>query len=69
VARFGNADEHADRETVHDVFTYANAADQLIRRTGTSSDSNATAIRAVPARSDGTLPYPLSQCAASTRPR
>jgi hypothetical protein len=55
VARFGNADEHADRETVHYVFTYADALDQLIRRTGTSSDSNATAIRGVPAQSDGTL--------------
>ncbi|HEY3621977.1 MAG TPA: Rieske (2Fe-2S) protein, partial [Roseiarcus sp.] len=38
VARFGNANEHADWETAHHVFTYANAVDQLIKRTGADSD-------------------------------
>jgi nitrite reductase/ring-hydroxylating ferredoxin subunit len=47
VARFGNANEHADWETAHHVFTYANALDQLIRRIGTSSDSNASPVRGV----------------------
>jgi hypothetical protein len=45
VVRFGNANEHADWETAHHVFTYANALDQLIRRIGTSSDSNASPVR------------------------
>jgi hypothetical protein len=47
VARFGNANEHADRETAHHVFTYANALDQLIKRIGTDSDSEVTAVREV----------------------
>jgi hypothetical protein len=29
VARFGNANEHADWETAHHVFTYANALHQM----------------------------------------
>ena len=45
VARFGNANEHADWETAHHVFTYANALDQLIKRIGSGCDSNATAVR------------------------
>jgi nitrite reductase/ring-hydroxylating ferredoxin subunit len=34
VARFGTANEHADWETAHHVFTYANAIHQALRRTG-----------------------------------
>jgi hypothetical protein len=30
VARFGNANEHADWETAHHVFTYANAVHQML---------------------------------------
>jgi nitrite reductase/ring-hydroxylating ferredoxin subunit len=48
VARFGNANEHADWETAHHVFTYANALDQMLKRIGTAdSDSQATAMRGV----------------------
>jgi hypothetical protein len=47
VARFGNANEHADCETAHHVFTYANALDQLIKRIGTDSDSDVTVVRGV----------------------
>ena len=34
LARFGNANEHADWETAHHVFTYANAVHQMLSRTG-----------------------------------
>src|SRR5215475_10790460 len=37
VARFGNANEHADWETAHHVFTYANAVDQMLKRIGTAN--------------------------------
>src|SRR3984957_19031489 len=47
VARFGNSNEHADWETAHHVFTYANALDQLIRRIGSDSDSDITVVRGV----------------------
>ena len=45
VARFGNVNEHADWETAHHVFTYANALDQLLKRIGiTDNDSDVTAV-------------------------
>jgi nitrite reductase/ring-hydroxylating ferredoxin subunit len=48
VARFGNANEHADWETAHHVFTYANAVDQMLKRIGTaSSDGHGAAVRGV----------------------
>jgi nitrite reductase/ring-hydroxylating ferredoxin subunit len=48
VARFGNANEHADWETAHHVFTYANAVHQMLRRMGTAStDTHVTAVRGV----------------------
>src|SRR5207253_2871560 len=37
VARFGNANEHADWETAHHVFTYANAVHQILKRIRTGS--------------------------------
>jgi hypothetical protein len=37
VARFGNANEHADWETAHHVFTYANALHQMLKRIGTAN--------------------------------
>jgi nitrite reductase/ring-hydroxylating ferredoxin subunit len=40
VARFGNANEHADWETAHHVFTYANAIHQMLARTATAADDN-----------------------------
>jgi nitrite reductase/ring-hydroxylating ferredoxin subunit len=40
VARFGNANEHADWETAHHVFTYANAVHQMLARIGTASADN-----------------------------
>jgi nitrite reductase/ring-hydroxylating ferredoxin subunit len=48
VARFGNANEHADWETAHHVFTYANAVDQMLKRIGTAHpDSHVAAVRGV----------------------
>jgi hypothetical protein len=37
VAHFGNANEHADWETAHHVFTYANALHQMLIRIGASN--------------------------------
>ncbi len=48
VARFGNANEHADWETAHHVFTYANAVHRMLERIGTAdAEGGATAVRAV----------------------
>jgi nitrite reductase/ring-hydroxylating ferredoxin subunit len=48
VARFGNANEHADWDTAHHVFTYANAVHQMLRRIGTADiDGYVTAVRAI----------------------
>ena len=48
VARFGNANEHADWETAHHVFTYANAVDQMLKRIQTANiDSDVTGVRGV----------------------
>ena len=48
VARFGNANEHADWETAHHVFTYANALHQMLKRIGTANtDGHVTAMRGV----------------------
>ena len=48
VARFGNANEHADWETAHHVFTYANAVHQMLTRIDTASiDTHVTAVRGV----------------------
>ena len=48
VARFGNANEHADWETAHHVFTYANALDQMLKRIGSSAaDGEVSAVRGV----------------------
>jgi nitrite reductase/ring-hydroxylating ferredoxin subunit len=48
VARFGNANEHADWETAHHVFTYANALDQMLKRIGSSAaDGDVSAVRGV----------------------
>ncbi|XSC45600.1 Rieske (2Fe-2S) protein [Bradyrhizobium sp. RDT10] len=48
VAHFGNANEHADWETAHHVFTYANAVHQMLTRIGTAnSDTHVTAVRGV----------------------
>ncbi|MBV8590568.1 MAG: hypothetical protein JO212_11025 [Acetobacteraceae bacterium] len=48
VARFGNANEHADWETAHHVFTYANAVHQMLQRIGTANTGDhLTAVRAV----------------------
>jgi hypothetical protein len=48
VARFGNANEHADWETAHHVFTYANAVHQMLTRIGTANiDIHVPAVRGV----------------------
>ena len=48
VARFGNANEHADWETAHHIFTYANAVHQMLKRIGTANtDDHVTAVRGV----------------------
>jgi hypothetical protein len=46
VARFGTVNEHADWETAHHVFTFANALHQMLDRIGTAADGVA-AVRAV----------------------
>ncbi|ACC75226.1 Rieske (2Fe-2S) protein [Paraburkholderia phymatum] len=48
VARFGNANEHADWETAHHVFTHANAVHQMLRRIGTAGiDDCVTTVRGI----------------------
>jgi nitrite reductase/ring-hydroxylating ferredoxin subunit len=48
LACFGNSNEHADWETAHHVFTYANAVHQMLRRIGTANtDSHVAAARGV----------------------
>ncbi|MEM5329143.1 Rieske 2Fe-2S domain-containing protein [Paraburkholderia sp. JHI2823] len=48
VARFGNANEHADWETAHHVFTHANAVHQMLKRIGTSGiDGYVPAVRSI----------------------
>jgi nitrite reductase/ring-hydroxylating ferredoxin subunit len=47
IARFGNANEHADWETAHHVFTYANALCQMLGRTGIAAIDHLAAARAV----------------------
>ena len=48
VARFGNANEHADWETAHHVFTYANAVHQMLARIGRASpDKYVMGVRSV----------------------
>ena len=48
VARFGSANEHADWETAHHVFTYANAVHRMLTRIGTvDRDGHAEAVRAI----------------------
>ena len=48
IARFGNANEHADWETAHHVFTYANAVHRMLTRIGAANiDSPVTAVRGI----------------------
>jgi nitrite reductase/ring-hydroxylating ferredoxin subunit len=48
LARFGTANEHADWETAHHVFTYANAIHQMLKRIGTTDrDGHIEAVRGV----------------------
>jgi nitrite reductase/ring-hydroxylating ferredoxin subunit len=48
VARFGSANEHADWETAHHVFTYANAVHRMLQRIGAADrDGHAEAARAI----------------------
>jgi hypothetical protein len=48
VARFGSANEHADWETAHHVFTYANAVHRMLTRIGTvDRDDHPEAVRAI----------------------
>ena len=48
VAHFGNANEQADWETAHHVFTHANAIHQMLKRIGTANtDGHVTAVRGV----------------------
>ncbi|APA89733.1 Rieske 2Fe-2S domain-containing protein (plasmid) [Paraburkholderia sprentiae WSM5005] len=48
VARFGNANEYADWETAHHVFTHANALHQMLMRAGTARvDSPITCVRGI----------------------
>jgi hypothetical protein len=48
VAHFGNANEHADWETAHHVFSYANAIHRMLKRIGADTiDDLVTAVRGV----------------------
>jgi nitrite reductase/ring-hydroxylating ferredoxin subunit len=48
VARFGSANEHADWETAHHVFTYANAVHQMLKRIETvDQDRHSEAVRGI----------------------
>jgi hypothetical protein len=48
VARFGNANEHADWETAHHFFTDANALHQMLKRIGAAGiDGYVTTVRAI----------------------
>src|SRR5262249_35134656 len=48
VARFGTANEHADWETAHHVFTFAHAVDHMLNRMGpASTDGFVAAARGV----------------------
>jgi nitrite reductase/ring-hydroxylating ferredoxin subunit len=48
LARFGSANEHADWETAHHVFTYANAVHQMLKRIGTAErEGHIEAVRGV----------------------
>jgi nitrite reductase/ring-hydroxylating ferredoxin subunit len=48
VARFGNANEHADWETAHHVFTYVNALHQMLKRIGPAhTEEHVAAVRGV----------------------
>ena len=48
VARFGSANEHADWETAHHVFTYANAVHQMLKQLGTADrEGHIEAVRGV----------------------
>jgi len=48
VAHFGNANEQADWETAHHVFTHANAIHQMLKRIGTANiDGHGMAVRGV----------------------
>ena len=69
VARFGNANEHADWETAHHVFTYANAVHQMLTRIGHCQHRHSRhgCPRRI-ARNDGALPCSLSQCATGAHP-
>ena len=62
MARFGNANEHADWETAHHVFTYANALDQLIKRIGSDSDSDITVVRGVLQGAMAVYLHAISMC-------
>jgi len=48
LARFGTANEHADWETAHHVFTYANAVHQMLKQIGTANrNAHIDAVRGV----------------------
>ena len=47
VARFGTANEHADWETAHHVFTYANAVHQALKRIGSETAIATGTVEAV----------------------
>ena len=47
VARFGTANEHADWETAHHVFTYANAVHQALKRIGGEAAGTHDPVEAV----------------------
>jgi nitrite reductase/ring-hydroxylating ferredoxin subunit len=59
LARFGTANEHADWETAHHVFTYANAIHQMLKRIGTADRDGY--IEAVPGVLHGAMALYLAR--------
>ncbi len=69
VAHFGNANEHADWETAHHVFSYANAIHQMLKRIEVGKiDDFVTAVRGVVHGAMALVPCSLPECAARTHP-
>ena len=62
VARFGTSNEHADWETAHHVFTYANAVHQVLKRIG----GETSAVRSTQSAPSCTAPWRSISRAIST---
>jgi hypothetical protein len=62
VARFGTANEHADWETAHHVFTYCNAVHQGLKRIGSDLDHGGHFVEPVRAILHGATAIYVIRC-------